>query len=72
MTNETTQQPAPAVFEIAQQVSILNARITNANLANNDMLREMDNTFKALVAKIDALQKENAELKAKSKEAPKS
>jgi hypothetical protein len=44
----------------------LNARIANANLANNDLLREMDATFNLLLQKISALEQENAELKTKS------
>ncbi len=44
-------------------------RISNANLANSDLLREMEITFKQLLAKISTLKQENAELKAKPKEA---
>jgi hypothetical protein len=54
--------------EIQQQIKILNMRITNANLANSDLLHEMETTFKQLLAKISTLEQENAELKAKPKE----
>ena len=43
-------------------------RMSNANLANADLLREVDATFKQLLTKISKLEQENAELKAKSKE----
>ena len=54
--------------ELQQQISVLNARISNANFAHGDLLKEMNNTFKAMATTIAALQKENAELKAKHKE----
>jgi len=52
--------------ELAQQLNLLTVRVGNANLANADMMKEMDNTFKAMAAIIAALQKENTELKAKT------
>jgi len=57
--------------EIQQQINILSMRINNANLANSDLLREMDTTFKQFLTKISALEQENVELKAKHKEDPK-
>lgn len=57
--------------ELQQQISVLNARISNANFAQGDLLKEMNNTFKAMATTIAELQKENAELKAKPKETPK-
>jgi hypothetical protein len=54
--------------ELQQQLGVLNARINNANFAQADLLKEMDNTFKSMATIIAALQKENAELKAKHKE----
>jgi hypothetical protein len=57
--------------ELQQQISVLNARISNANLAYGDLLKEMNNTFTAMATVIVELQKENAELKTKSKEASK-
>lgn len=57
--------------EIQQQINILNMRIANANLANADLLREMDTTFKQLLARISKLEQENAELKNKQKETTK-
>lgn len=50
--------------ELHQQITVLNARIGNANFAYSDMLREMENTIKVLLAENAALKKENAELKA--------
>jgi hypothetical protein len=66
----TPQQRFQVSPEFQQQISILNARINNANLAHADLLREMDITIKALVAAIISSQQENVELKAK--ETPKS
>jgi hypothetical protein len=57
--------------ELQQQVSVLSARINNANLVYSDLLKEMNNTFNAMAKIIATLQKENAELKAKPKETPK-
>ena len=51
--------------ELQQQINILNARIGNVNLAHSDLLREMDSIFKTMATAMVALQKENAELKAK-------
>lgn len=56
--------------ELQQQINILNARISNANFAHGDLLKEINNTFKEMTTMIAALQKENAELKAKTKEVP--
>jgi hypothetical protein len=56
--------------ELQQQINILNARINNANFAHADLLKEMDNTFKAMATTILVLQKENADLRVKLKEAP--
>jgi hypothetical protein len=66
----TTQSP-PFSAELQQQISLLNARVGNANLSYGDLLKEMNNTFTAMATTIAELQKENAELKAKSKEAAK-
>jgi len=67
---ESAQQGIQLSPELKQQLATLNARITNLNIAQNDMLKEMENTFKALVSTIVALQKENAELKTKHAEKP--
>lgn len=67
MSEQKNQLPP----EIQQQITILNMRISNANLANADLLREMDVMFKQLLGKISTLEQENAELKAKHKEAQK-
>lgn len=72
MTEQKNQQEGvPFPPELRQHVGVLNARITNVNLAVNDLMREIDNNFKAMATMIAALQKENAELKAKPKENPK-
>ena len=68
LSEQKTPQLPP---EIQQQITILNMRITNANLANADLLREMDATFKQLLSKISELEQENAELKAEPKETQK-
>lgn len=65
------QQRVQLSPELQQQISVLNARISNANFAHGDLLNEMSNTFKAMATTIAALQKENAELKAKPKETQK-
>jgi hypothetical protein len=65
------QQGVQLSPELQQQLGVLNARISNANFAQADLLKEMNNTFKAMATTIAALQKENAELKAKPKETPK-
>jgi hypothetical protein len=62
------QERVQLSLELQQQISVLNARISNANLAHGDLLQEMNNTFKAMASTIVALQKENVELKGKPKE----
>jgi hypothetical protein len=72
MTEQKNQQEGVQLPpELRQHIGVLNARITNVNLAVNDLMREIDDDFKAMAAIIAALQKENAELKAKQKEAQK-
>ena len=63
--SETPQQLVQFPPEIQQQINILNARIQSLNLTTNDLLREVDNTFRTMAATIAGLQKENAELRAK-------
>ena len=58
MTQEPKQELPPA---IQQQLGLLQLRIS-------DMMRELNNTIKAFADSYVALQKENAELKAKPKE----
>jgi len=70
MTESTQRDPLPP--ELQSQVNILNARITNVNLANADLLREVDSTLKTMATIIDSLRKENAELKATNKKTSKS
>jgi hypothetical protein len=71
LDQKNEQQGVQLSPELQQQISILNARIGNANFAHGDLLNEMNNTFKAMATTIAALQKENAELKSKNKETPK-
>jgi hypothetical protein len=54
-----------------QQLAVLNMRVQNVNLAFNDLLHDMAELFKTHTARIAELEKENAELKAKPKENPK-
>ncbi len=61
-------QPPQLSAEIQQQISTLNGRIGNANFAQGDLFREIENTFKIMVTTIVALQKENAELKSERRE----
>jgi hypothetical protein len=51
--------------ELMRQIGILNARITNANLANTDLLREVEITFKAMTIEMEKIQKENFDLRTK-------
>lgn len=57
--------------KIQHQLAVLNARVQNMNLTFNDLLRDMNELFKTYVARIAELEKENADLKAKPKETPK-
>ena len=57
--------------EKMQQLAVLNMRVQNVNLAFNDLLRDMNELLKTYASKIAELEKENAELKAKPKEAQK-
>jgi len=51
-----------------QHIAMLNARIQNVNLAQNDLLREIEATIKMFASINAALEKENAELQDKKKE----
>jgi hypothetical protein len=51
--------------EAAQQFKIMQARIANADLAEMDMRKEINTLLQMLLTQITALQRENAELKAK-------
>jgi regulator of replication initiation timing len=63
MTEEKTTI-VPEQSPVMQQIGMLNLRI-------NDFMQQLNSTIKALLAENDALKKENAELKAKPKETPK-
>jgi hypothetical protein len=66
MDDQNFQQNIQLPPEFVPQFNLLNARITNANLANVDLLKEIDSVFKAMATRIAGLEKENAELKAKT------
>ena len=68
MTEQNSPQLSP---ELQQQISLLNARISNANFAYGDLLQEVNKTFKAMATTITALQKENEELQTKPEKANK-
>jgi hypothetical protein len=51
--------------ETIQQLKVLQARITNADLAEMDMRKEINASIQILLTQVDALQKENVELKGK-------
>lgn len=58
--------PQPGIqisSELQQQISLLNARANSANLAYNDLLKEITNTLRAMTSKIMTLQQEITELK---------
>lgn len=59
--SEQTLNPASPVM---QQISMLNLRI-------NDMMTQLNTVMKIMMEENAALKKENAELKAKPKETPK-
>lgn len=63
------EQGIQVMPELQQQISVLNARISNINLANSDLLRAVESTFKTLMKIIAVLQKQNAELKQKLEDA---
>jgi hypothetical protein len=70
MINETgANQISPAVQE---KLSLLNARITNVNLANADLVKDVSSLLKALADEVSVLKKENADLKAKQEKTSKS
>ncbi len=71
LEQKNEQGPLQLSPELQQQITVLNARISNANLAYGDLLKEMSSTFKAMATTIAELQKENVELKAKPKETQK-
>lgn len=65
------QQNVQIPVELKQQINVLNARISNANFARGDLLKEMNNTLGTMVTTIATLQKENTELKTKAEETKK-
>ncbi|MCW4016643.1 MAG: hypothetical protein NWF06_09765 [Candidatus Bathyarchaeota archaeon] len=61
-----TTKTGPIPPEVQRQMNALNARISNTNLAYSDLLKEVNRSFTVMAATIVELQKENAELKAKT------
>lgn len=61
---QTTAQAVPEASPVMQQIGMLNIRI-------NDMMTQLNAVMKVLIEENAALKKENAELKAKPKETPK-
>jgi hypothetical protein len=51
--------------ETSQQLQVLQARITSADIANIDLRRELVEVLKSLLNEISTLQKENRALKEK-------
>jgi hypothetical protein len=51
--------------EVSQQLMVVQARFTAADLANMDLCKEINVFIQTLIGQISNLQKENAELKAK-------
>ncbi len=51
--------------EVSQQLMVVQARFTAADLANMDLRKEINVFIQTLIGQISNLQKENAELKAK-------
>ncbi len=58
---ETVQLPP----EVSQQFKLIQARANTADLATMDFRNEVNTLIQLLIVKLDKLQKENAELKAK-------
>lgn len=52
--------------ELQQQIGVLNARVSNADLVHRELLNTIASTFTAMANTIAKLQQENAELKAKA------
>lgn len=60
----TTAQAVPEASPVLQQIAMLNLRI-------NDMMTQLNTVMKMMLEENASLKKENAELKAKPKETPK-
>lgn len=54
--------------ELQQQIGILNARVSNADLVHRELLNTIATTFTAMANTIIDLQKENKALKEKVKQ----
>jgi hypothetical protein len=64
-TQTAEKQSTQLSAELVQQINLLSARMSSANLANADLQREVDATLKAMGSGIFALKKENTELKSR-------
>ncbi len=54
--------------EMQRQIATLNARINNATLAYDDLLKEINCVFKMMLNTIEVLQREATEIKAKAQD----
>lgn len=64
MSQNQTNTQLPT--ELQQQIGILNARVSNADLVHRELLNTVATTFTAMANTIAKLQKENNELKTKT------
>jgi hypothetical protein len=55
--------------ELAQNLQVLAARVQNLQFAQTDLMTAVNGALQAFALKVDALQKENAELKSKQDKA---
>jgi len=67
----TRQQGTPSSPRPRQQINPLNAHGKDANFAQSELRKRMSEGISTMATNIKALQKENAELKAKLSEAQK-
>jgi hypothetical protein len=68
---EQKQENVQLLPEVAQQFKLIQARANTADLAAMDFRNEVNTLLQLLVVKLDKLQKENGDLKAKLETASK-
>ncbi len=64
----TEKQQVQLPPEVAQNLQVLAARVQNLQLAQSDMMVAVNGVLQAFALKVDALQRENAELKGKQQD----
>lgn len=69
VSNEHKGLPLELPKDILSQIEVVRARITGVQLAQSDMMAAFNGVLQVFALKVDALQKENAELKAKQDKA---